>query len=681
MNESNVTRETFMFLPVWQEVLFYVLAAISTALFVVGVARLARRYWVARKQGWRFRAGYAAREIATHENIRRSAGWVGWAHFAVFYGFVVLFIGTTILAINDHITSPLGWDFWQGAFYNWYSLFLDVFGFALLIGLIALGVRRMRHPQRLDYTRADGREPSAKRRQYRADDWVFFWSLMGIGATGFVLEALRIAIEQPPFSAWSPIGWALGMLLAKLGITWSWLYVTLWWVHALIALSFIAAIPFTKAMHILTGPSSMAGGREDSVRSLVADPELGYAHITDLRPEHRLELDACTKCGACHDVCPARATGLPLSPRDVVLDLREAQSLHSTEQLAPGVVTPASMWSCMQCAACVQVCPVGVEQAPMINLLRRNLVDQGELPESLQTLLETVYTSGNSFGENKRARAKWAKSLDEPIPDARKQPVDVLWFVGDFASLDPRNQRNTKALAALLRRAGIDVGILYDAEKNAGNDVRRIGEEGLFRSLAEENIATINGCEFNRILTSDPHSFNTLRNEYPELGAEWTSDQVVHHSVFLLELLKSGALEVTNPVVKTATYHDPCTLGRYNGIFDEPREVMEMCGVEIVEMPRNRENSFCCGAGGGRIWINDRLPVGQPRPSELRIEEAVALNGVETFIVACPKDVSMYEDAIKTSGHADDISLLELSEIVALATNTEIEQEKVLEKG
>ena len=208
----------------------------------------------------------------------------------------------------------------------------------------------------------------------------------------------------------------------------------------------------------------------------------------------------------------------------------------------------------------------------------------------------------------------------------------------------------------------MDFGILYDGERNSGNDVRRVGEEGLFESLAEQNIAVLDGCEFERIVTSDPHSLNTLRNEYPDLGGSWP---VIHHTALLLELLDSGALELAQRLAYRVTYHDPCYLGRHNGGYDTPRQVLERLGCTLVEMPRNRDNSFCCGAGGGRIWIPDAP--GQERPSENRIREAVALPDVELFVVACPKDVTMYEDAIKTSGNAERIELRELTELLEQA--------------
>jgi Fe-S oxidoreductase len=280
---------------------------------------------------------------------------------------------------------------------------------------------------------------------------------------------------------------------------------------------------------------------------------------------------------------------------------------------------------------------------------------------TLQAAFETINTNGNSFGESRRKRARWTRELPFEVKDIRQQPADLLWFVGDFASFDPRNQRVNRSLARVLQHAGADFGILHDAERTAGCDVRRAGEEGLWASLAEQNIATISACDFKRIFSSDPHGYHTLKNEYPELGGKWT---VIHHSELLQELIESGRLQPRKKLGYRVTYHDPCMLGRYNGVYDQPRRVIEALGLELVEMPRNRSNSFCCGAGGGRIWMKELRPEGVRRPSEQRIDEAIALGGIDYFVVACPKDVAMYEDAIKTSGNQGKIQLRELSELV-----------------
>ena len=683
------TRETFAGLSTWQIALWYTLILVSTAIFAWGAGRLVVKYLRGRgsfpADRPLHRAGRTAWIVFTHAWIKRRDGVAGLAHAMIFYGFVVLFIGTGILAFQDDFAEPvLGWDFWQGTFYLGYSLFLDVFGAFLIVGLVILAVKRARKPKRLDYTRVDGVASLYPRWRYQVGDWVFVGSLLFLGVTGFFLEALRIAETDPSFEKWSPVGWVVGQGLIAIGVdgeTASAAHFRSWWVHGIAALTFVAAIPFTKAVHMMTAPTSVATRNDRAGKELVALPpnakpeEVGYGVVTDMTPAHLLQLDACTKCGKCHEACPAAASGYPLSPRDLVLDLREQSEgtlgirgwltvpplFHSDDNLLGNPIRSETVWSCMQCMACVEICPVGIEHVPIINNLRRRLVDRGEMDSQLQTTLETIYESGNSFGEPKRKRGRWAKELEFEIKDARKEPVDVLWFVGDFASLDPRNIRVTQALARILHHAEVDFGILYEGERNAGNDVRRAGEEGLFTDLAESNIEAISACEFNRILTSDPHSFNTLRNEYPALGGTW---DVVHHSQFLLELFASGALTAGTSLGRRVTYHDPCTLGRYNGVYDEPRALIAATGCELVEMQRARDNSFCCGAGGGRIWMSELKDPDAPRPSESRMHEATALDRVSTFIVCCPKDVTMYEDAVKTSGHEGEIEVRELTELV-----------------
>jgi Fe-S oxidoreductase len=684
------TRETFAGLSDWQIAVWYGLIAVSTAIFFAGVFLLVRKY---RRGGGAFtfdrplqRVASAARIVLTHAWIKRRVGVAGLAHALVFYGFLVLFAGTAILAFQDDFAEPvLGWTFWEGWFYLGYSLFLDVFGAALVAGLVLFAVVRwVVRPQRLDYRRPDRGGSRAGRKRYEAGDSIFLGTLFYLGVTGFLLESLRIAETNPTFEKWSPFGWTFAQGLRAAGIEGDAAadaHFGIWWAHGLAALAFVAAIPFTKAVHMLVAPTNVAARNPRAGRRLVPVPagakagEVGYGQITDLTPTHLLQLDACTKCGKCTDACPASATGYPLSPRDLILDLREfaegslgiRRALH-VEPLAdvaaavtPEPIRPESVWSCMQCMACVEICPVGIEHVPIINQLRRRLVDVGELDASLQSTLETIYDSGNSFGEPKRKRGRWAKDLEFDVKDARKEPVELLWFVGDYASLDPRNSGISQTLARVLRHAGVDFGILYEAERNAGNDVRRAGEEGLFVDLAEGNVEAISACDFERILTSDPHSFNTIRNEYPAFGGEW---EVLHHSQLLLELFEAGKLVPTKPLDARVTYHDPCHLGRYNGVYDAPRRVLAAIGCELVEMPRSRDNSFCCGAGGGRIWMDELKQGDGPRPSESRIHEAVALGGIDYFVTACPKDVTMYEDAIKTSGHQGALVLRELSELV-----------------
>jgi Fe-S oxidoreductase/nitrate reductase gamma subunit len=682
---SEQTRQTFAGLAHWEIVFWYGLIVVSTAIFALGVARLVLKYARGRPvelRGLGRRTARAAGIVFTHRWIKRRDPLAGVGHLLIFYGFLILFLGTVVLAFQEDLAKPLfGFDFWHGSFYLGYSLVLDVFGFALAVGLGIMAVKRgIQRPARLDYRRPDREED---RRLYVVGDWVFLGSLFFLALTGFLLEAFRIAGTNPSFETWSPVGWAVGHAFRGLGMTAqeaSSAHFATWWTHGVVALAFVSSIPFTKAVHMLAGPANVvvrddhAGKRLPPLPADATPEQVGYGRITDLSWQHLVSLDACTKCGKCHAVCPATASGYPLSPRDLILDLRElaegAVGIRSTLGVAPLYaadvevserVRPETIWSCTQCMACVEICPVGIEHVPIINQLRRRLVDRGELDTMLQSTLEAVYETGNSFGEPKRKRPRWTRELPFEVKDIRREPAELLWFVGDYASFDARNQRATQALARILHSADADFGILFDAEKTAGCDVRRAGEEGLWSDLAEENVRTISACDFERIFSSDPHTFHTLRNEYPQHGGVWT---VLHHSQLLLELLESGRLVPRKRLGYRVTYHDPCTLGRYNGVYEAPRQVLRALGCELVEMPRNRDNSFCCGAGGGRIWMKELAAPGSRRPSEQRIDEAVGLGALDYFVVACPKDVTMYEDAIKTSGHQGELELRELSELV-----------------
>jgi Fe-S oxidoreductase/nitrate reductase gamma subunit len=694
------TREVFWGLGTAAEVLWYALATASVVVFAYGVARLVAKYRIGRPGAGPPRSEIprrlleGARLTASHISIAYRDSYAGWAHRAIFYGFLVLFIGTVILAVNTDFTEPvLGWRFFDGPFYLGYSLVLDALGLALLFGLLAMMIRRsLIRPRKLDYARPD-RAPDdpdqLHRSRYRVGDWVFVVLLLVIVLSGYVLEAARIAMDHPGNDAYSPVGWLVAQGLGGVGRgTLDATRQVLWWSHGLLAIAFVASIPYTKAMHMLVSFTSLAMRDTQAGKRLQPVPDegpVGYGALADLSRIHLLDLDACTRCGKCHEACPADATGLPLSPRDVVLELREQANDAFSELAIGGVlgsliagrpphgdgafarsifgerrVRTETVWSCMQCNACVEACPVGIEQAPIINQMRRRLLEDGRVEPGIQSMLKVIRKSGNSFGERARKRGRWTEELEFEVPDARTERVDVLWFVGDYASFDPRSQEISRTLARLLHAAGVSFGIMFDGERNAGNDVRRIGEEGLYLSLAEQNIAALAECEFQRIITTDPHSLNTIRNEYPPLGGSW---QVSHHTTLLLELLDELRLGPLSELGYRVTYHDPCHLGRFNGEFDAPRELLERTGCVLVEMPRNRESSFCCGAGGGRIWMTE--PVGDERPSENRIHEAMALDGVDLFVVSCPKDVTMYEDAIKTTGNDTRLALREITELVA----------------
>lgn len=691
-------RPIFEFFTPVMEVTFYSLAAISTAVFVLGVFLRVRKYWRG-KPDMRFdhlasRIGRAVRLIAPNTTVAKRDRYAGAMHFLLMWGFITLFMGTVILALDYDIIRPINpnWQFYRGDFYSIYKLTLDTMGSVFLVGLLAMMLRRFsfRLPQ-LNYKRVDRPEGTYTRRNYKVDDAIFIGGLVLIGLTGYLLEASRIAHDLPVTMVWSPVGSLIAKVYLWMGLTPPQLVIShtvLWWTHVSLALTFVAYIPFAKAVHILADSINITFRDEKAGVALPQLPEEpapaypGYREIGDFTWKHLLDLDACTKCGRCHVACPAQASGAPLSPRDLILDLRE----YADEQLgvkawlnqrtvsatasgsgagsdhqvvAGGVIKPETLWACTTCRACVEACPVGIEHVPMIVEMRRSLLDSGDMDPQLQTALTNLSKYGNSFGASDRLRAKWAKNLDFKIKDARKEPVEYLWFVGDYASYDQRVQEITRQVATVFQHAEVDFGILYEGERNAGNDVRRVGEEGLFQLLAEQNMKALSKATFKTIVTTDPHSLNVLRNEYGQLGGNY---EVIHYTELLCRLIESGRLHFDRPLGYHVTYHDPCYLGRYNRVFDAPRTILNAVGVEFTEMGRCRENSFCCGAGGGRIWMTETTV--QERPSVNRIREAVALGDVNYFVVACPKDVTMYQDAVKTGGFEGQIMVKDIVELV-----------------
>ena len=690
-NSTNITRILFENFQPHAIQLFYALGYAAIAVFIYGTYTQVRKYRRGQPDGsWGeliHRFIDMLKTIATHRTLMRRDKNAGRAHALIFFSFVLLFIGTSIITLEYDIIGPLfNIHYWNGSFYLWFSLVLDLAGLGLIVGMLYMMYRRkwMKLPK-LDYKRLDRQPGDADydRSQYRREDWTFLWALILIGITGFVLEAARLVwlSDRPEvwdYRLWSPVGAILAYMMQAIGFTAegaSALRSGLWWFHGLLALTFIAFIPYTKIKHIFTASASLMFRDPLAGRRLPKVPDeqknAGYKLITDLTWKNLLHLDACTKCGRCQEACPANAVGAPLSPRDVILSLREfanhtlnAKELPKEAELDihgkdVGQVFMETLWSCRTCLACVEICPVAVEHVPIIVQMRRNLVEQGMMEPLLEKTLQTIHKTGNSFGESKRKRASWAKDLPFEIKDARKEPVDVLWFVGDYASFDPRNQKVTRAFARLMHEAGVDFGLLFEGELNAGNDVRRVGEEGLYEFLATSNIQSLADCEFNSIVTTDPHSYNTIRNEYPDFGGSF---EIQHYSTVVKQLIEQGKLKLKKKLDYKVTFHDPCHLGRFNKGYDAPRDIIKMLGCDLVEMGRNRDNSFCCGAGGGRIWIPD--PVGIEKPSANRMREATVIDGLDVFVVSCPKDLTMFEDALKTSGYEGKFVVRELIELI-----------------
>ncbi len=690
---QDITRVLFDNFPLWMLTTFYVVAIGAIGVFLYGVWAQIRKYRRGMRAGawspfWpRFRTMFA--RVLDHKTIKRRARGAGAAHMFIFYGFTVLFIGTSIITLDHDITGPItGLHFWHGAFYLFFSLAMDLAGLSLLGGLLYMMYRRgWLKPPRLNYHRPDRspEDPDYDRSDYRREDWAFLWALILIGMTGYLVESVRLVwLQNDPavwnYRWWSPVGASLAQLMKGFGMTPEGaanFRMVLWWTHGILALTFIALVPYTKVKHIFTAMGSlMARDPEAKRRMPMADVEaekIGFSLLTDFSDKYLVNVDACTKCGRCHEACPANASGYPLSPRDLVLSLRELANdklSHASMPEGPievigtevNMIRPETLWSCRTCAACVEICPVGIEHLPMIVQMRRALIEDGNFDTILQPTLKSLQKSGNSLGENKRKRPRWTQKLDFEITDARTEPVDVLWYVGDYASFDPRSQKVTITFARILKAAGINFGILYEDEQTAGNDVRRIGEEGLFQSLAEANIELLNSCQFKTIVTTDPHTFNTIRNEYPEFGGNY---EIEHASSMLERLIREGKIPQPANLDYRVTFHDPCHLGRINDCTEAPRQVLQSMGVDLVELGRSRDNSFCCGAGGGRIWLPD--PPELKKPAELRAAEAAEIPGLDVLVVNCPKCLNMLEDGVKGTGNEGNFRVLELTELLAEA--------------
>ena len=680
---DTVTRPTFWQISPVGKVVFYYLAAVTILVFLYGVYARIARYTrgtddpFPRLDALPSRIREATVSIGSNRPLFDRDIVGGLMHAFIVWGFLTLLIATTILAIDmDGYQLLTGESFFVGDFYLSYSFVVDAMGLLFVVGLgIALW---RRYVSRMD--RLHGKHTS------REDD-LFLWSLFVLGVGGYLTEGVRsLGQDFPAFESVSFVGWFVADTLWVAGISPEaaiGLYPLVWWSHAIVAFGFIAWLPYAKPFHMLSSFANVvthdekAGKRLPRVPEDLGPEEIGATDLDSFSWKQLLDQDACTKCGRCSSVCPAKASGRPLDPRDVILDLKAYREDvdaggDTVDIVADGgtsVVASETMESCMACMACMDACPVDIEHLTHFTDMNRRLTETGQMDEHVQDAMMNAYQHGNTFGDPERKRPDWTEDLDFEVPDARDQQVEYLWYVGDYPSYDERNQNVARALATLFERAGVSYGILYEAEQTDGNDVRRVGEEGLYEMLVEDNAAAITECEYDHIVTTDPHSYNTFKNEYPEFEAcEWTEADVSHYTQVLAELVRRGDLSPRG-LDGTVTYHDPCHLGRYNGVFEPPRELVESTGVDLVEMPRNRSDSFCCGGGGGGLWMD---PEEESKPSEERLREAIedtdAGEAVDRFVVACPMCVTMYEDGRKTGGYEDDLDIVDLTELLLEAT-------------
>jgi len=592
--------------------------------------------------------------------------YAGIMHASLFYGFVGLFIVTLILLVQEDVTELFfHFKFLVGDTYLLWSLAGDVFGVAVIVGLVMAFWRRYKvKPSRLDTKPID----------------TFALVLISfIILTGFLNESLRIAITDfPEFEVWSPVGYTLSHLFGWISIpTLEITHYINWWLHMISAFTFIGLIATDKLGHVLItmlnvyfqnldneSPKTKFAMPIISPQEFETAESFGVGTVEHFTWKQLMDGDACTRCGRCQDNCPAYLTEKPLSPKKIVNDVKAAMddripkllvaedpTTVESKALIGEYVLEDEIWSCTNCAACMENCPVQIEHVPKINDMRRyQVLMEGKMAPELQTSFSNMENNSNPYGFAFAARGDWVTE-DLGVKTLAEDPdVDFLYYVGCAASYDKRNQKVAMALCKILKAAGYKVGILGAEEACCGDSAMRAGNEYLFHSLAAQNLETFKNYGVKKIIATCPHGYNMLKKEYPKfakVGIDSSGNpleanyEVYHHTEIIMDLIKLGKIRLSKPLNETITYHDSCFLGRYNEIYDQPRNIIKAIpGTNFVEMSRNHERSFCCGAGGARMWIEEHLGT---RINQFRTKDAQA-TGATKIGTACPFCLTMLSD-------------------------------------
>lgn len=664
------TREVFFNVRhVW---VMYALFVVTLAIFCNGFYR----HWQRWARGlpatrtdrpWQRLLGLL-RQTAAHDRLLKRYRSAGLFHLLFFWGMVILTAGTTVVFIHN----DLGIHIMQGAFYLYFQcLTLDVFGALFVAALLAaLFHRYATRPSRL--------KPD------RLQDGIILVLLFTIVITGFILEGARIQITGDPWAAWSPVGNLTGSLLARVFSTsgLGQFHGFTWWFHMALVFGFIAWIPYSKLMHLFTAPANVylrdLGPRGALPLLEIEKAEaLGISRLEQFSWKDLFDLDACTECGRCEVNCPANLSSKPLSPKWLILDLQKASRASQATSPAPApsgdessplvgpVIREDTLWSCTTCRACMEQCPVMIEQVPKIVQMRRHLVmERAELPDDLQNVIRSLEARGHPYAGAGASRSDWHHDLDvHVLSDKPDQAFDVLLWVGCAGAMNERSKSVTRAFAQLLKAAGVKFAILSREEKCTGDLARRIGHEFLFQQLAQENISTFERYHVKKIVTSCPHCFNTIKNEYSQLGGNY---QVIHHSEFLQELVASGRLKPEAAALGKIVFHDPCYLGRYNQVYDAPRQVLDSVPAsqrtEVSDW--SGRNALCCGGGGGFSFMEEKTGT---RMSHNRSRQLLS-TGAQTVAVGCPFCMTMLEDGVKTIAQEGQTPrVLDIAEVLAQA--------------
>jgi len=635
----------------------------------------------------------------------------GVMHGLIFFGFLVLFMGAVFDATEHHITDPLfGWVFLKGTFYLVFNFLLEVFGLAVLIGcLMALSRRYLTKPDRLATKGVPDNKP---------EDAIILGLLVGIIVTGFIVEALRLQATRPPWEMWHFVGWTVSQMFVVLNLeTTQVLHKITWWVHTFLALGFIAYIPYSKLLHIFTTPANQymktmqPVGQIEPIRDFENAETFGVGQLQDFTWKQIFDSDACTQCGRCQDGCPAHLSGKPLSPKKLTQDIKSywlekapaavaelkakaagegegeedkrnifVKWLHKLDAAVDGYMKPPDapkaegegeekpmvgevidlheLWSCTNCMYCMENCPADIEHVPKVVGMRQyKVLMEADFAPELQLTFRNMENNSNPWGIGAHLRADWAKDLDIKTL-AEDADVEYLFYVGCSGSFDDRGKKVTIAFAKILKAAGVSFGILGTEEGCCGDSAMRGGNEYLYQTMAQMNIEVMDGYGVKKIITICPHGYNAIKKDYPHFGGKY---EVYHHTEIIADLIAKGKISLKAQASGLFTYHDSCFLGRYNDIYNQPRRVLKAIpGLRLTEMDRAEAKSFCCGAGGARMWMEE--DIGE-RINDMRTDQAIAV-GADKIAVACPFCLTMMTDGIKDRSKEESMVALDIAEIV-----------------